>query len=153
MENFEFHNPVKLIFGPAESKRIGTEGKALGNKALLVSYADHAFMDALLKPPNKVVQDYSLEELWTEYGDAQEAHARGEAQAVKGQLDICPSVRVEGAEVFASDPRYPRSENRPHTRERVADSEVGCGPLANILRLGLRESCACMRPHGQSRAR
>ncbi|HUT25198.1 MAG TPA: iron-containing alcohol dehydrogenase [Sumerlaeia bacterium] len=48
MENFEFYNPVKVIFGPGEVSRTGAEAKRLGKKALLVSYKDHAFFGDLL---------------------------------------------------------------------------------------------------------
>jgi alcohol dehydrogenase YqhD (iron-dependent ADH family) len=41
---FEFFNPVHIIFGAGESKRAGEEARMLGQKALLVSYADHDFL-------------------------------------------------------------------------------------------------------------
>ena len=53
MEKFEFHNPVRVIFGPGEVKRVGTEAKALGKKALVVSYKDHAFSSDLLSRVEK----------------------------------------------------------------------------------------------------
>jgi alcohol dehydrogenase YqhD (iron-dependent ADH family) len=40
MEKFEFYNPVRVVFGPGELKRIGPEAKALGQTALLVSYKE-----------------------------------------------------------------------------------------------------------------
>jgi alcohol dehydrogenase YqhD (iron-dependent ADH family) len=40
MEKFEFYNPVRIVFGPGEVKRIGAEAKALGRTALLVSYKE-----------------------------------------------------------------------------------------------------------------
>ena len=40
MEKFEFYNPVRVLFGPGELKRIGAEAKALGQTALLVSYKE-----------------------------------------------------------------------------------------------------------------
>jgi alcohol dehydrogenase YqhD (iron-dependent ADH family) len=40
MEKFEFYNPVRVLFGPGELKRIGAEAKALGQTALLVSYRE-----------------------------------------------------------------------------------------------------------------
>ena len=38
MNNFEFYNPVKLIFGKGEIKSIGNHASALGKRALIVSY-------------------------------------------------------------------------------------------------------------------
>ncbi|MCY2931704.1 MAG: iron-containing alcohol dehydrogenase [Planctomycetota bacterium] len=48
MNNFEYANPVHVIFGPGESSRVGSEASKLGKKALLVSYKEHAFFRALL---------------------------------------------------------------------------------------------------------
>ena len=38
MNNFEFFNPVKLVFGNGESKNIGKYADGLGKTALIVSY-------------------------------------------------------------------------------------------------------------------
>ena len=38
MNNFEFYNPVKLIFGKGEIKSIGNHASDLGKRALIVSY-------------------------------------------------------------------------------------------------------------------
>jgi alcohol dehydrogenase YqhD (iron-dependent ADH family) len=40
MEKFEFYNPVRVLFGPGELKRVGAEARALGQTALLVSYKE-----------------------------------------------------------------------------------------------------------------
>jgi alcohol dehydrogenase YqhD (iron-dependent ADH family) len=44
MNNFQFYNPVRIVFGAGELKQIGSEAAAVGKKALLVSYADYGFM-------------------------------------------------------------------------------------------------------------
>jgi alcohol dehydrogenase YqhD (iron-dependent ADH family) len=48
MNNFEFYNPVHIIFGVGEIKRVGQEAKNLGKKALLVTYKDHAHFSDLI---------------------------------------------------------------------------------------------------------
>ena len=48
MEKFEFYNPVRVVFGPGEVKKVGVEAKALGSTALVVSYKEHAFFADLL---------------------------------------------------------------------------------------------------------
>jgi alcohol dehydrogenase len=48
MHNFEFFNPVRIIFGAGEVKRVGGEAAALGKKALLVTYSNHTFLDPLI---------------------------------------------------------------------------------------------------------
>ncbi len=49
MENFEFFNPVRIVFGEGEIRRIGEEAAQYGKKALIVSYKDHAFFSDLLQ--------------------------------------------------------------------------------------------------------
>lgn len=48
MYSFEFYNPVKVIFGAGEIKRVGSEIAKLGNKAFIVSYEEHAFFADVL---------------------------------------------------------------------------------------------------------
>jgi alcohol dehydrogenase YqhD (iron-dependent ADH family) len=48
MENFDFYNPVRILFGPGEIKKTGIEASKLGSKALLVSYKQHDFFKELL---------------------------------------------------------------------------------------------------------
>jgi len=48
MENFEFYNPVRIIFGPGEVAKTGFEAAKLGSKVLLVSYKEHDFFNDLL---------------------------------------------------------------------------------------------------------
>ncbi len=40
MNNFEYYNPVRIVYGAGQVDRVGAEAKQLGKKALLVSYAD-----------------------------------------------------------------------------------------------------------------
>lgn len=49
MNNFEFYNPVHIIFGIGEIDRIGQEASKLGKKALLVTYTDHAPFSGMIK--------------------------------------------------------------------------------------------------------
>lgn len=48
MNDFEFYNPVKVLFGAGKVDAIGTEAKRYGQKALVVSYREHGFMSELL---------------------------------------------------------------------------------------------------------
>jgi hypothetical protein len=43
MNNFEFYNPVKLVFGKGEAERVGEYAKGLGKVALIVSYREVGF--------------------------------------------------------------------------------------------------------------
>jgi alcohol dehydrogenase YqhD (iron-dependent ADH family) len=49
MNNFEFFNPVKLIYGPGEVQRIGLETVRFGKKALIVSYTEVGFYGDLFE--------------------------------------------------------------------------------------------------------
>ena len=49
MNNFEFYNPVKILFGAGEVARIGEMAKPYGKRALLISYAEADFCSDLCK--------------------------------------------------------------------------------------------------------
>lgn len=48
MNNFEFYNPVKVIFGPGEIKKTGIEACKIGKKTLLVTYREHSLLQTLI---------------------------------------------------------------------------------------------------------
>ncbi|MDP6634398.1 MAG: iron-containing alcohol dehydrogenase [Phycisphaerae bacterium] len=48
MYEFEFYNPVRVVFGVGKVACAGVEAAKLGSKALIVSYEDHAFISELL---------------------------------------------------------------------------------------------------------
>lgn len=47
MNNFEYYNPVRVIFGAGELNRIGQETKKLGNNVCLVSYKELGVLTSL----------------------------------------------------------------------------------------------------------
>ena len=49
MNNFEFYNPVKLVFGNGESSKIGEYAKGIGSCALIVSYKNVEFYGDLFE--------------------------------------------------------------------------------------------------------
>jgi alcohol dehydrogenase YqhD (iron-dependent ADH family) len=49
MHTFEFYNPVHLIFGAGEVKRVGSAAATLGQKAMLVTYSDHSYLDPVIE--------------------------------------------------------------------------------------------------------
>jgi alcohol dehydrogenase YqhD (iron-dependent ADH family) len=57
MENFEFYNPVRIIFGSGEVSKTGFEASKIGSKALLVSYKEHDFLKELLSKLESILQD------------------------------------------------------------------------------------------------
>lgn len=61
MQNFELYNPVRVIFGPGESKKIAEHVKTLGKKAMIVSYAEHDFFKHLLCDTEDALQQAGIE--------------------------------------------------------------------------------------------
>ena len=61
MLNFELYNPVKIVFGPGESKRVGNYAKDFGKKAMLVSYEEHSFFTDLLNAVKKNLEDNGVQ--------------------------------------------------------------------------------------------
>ena len=49
MNSFELYNPVKLVFGNGEAKRIGEYSRGIGSCALIVTYKNVDFYGELLK--------------------------------------------------------------------------------------------------------
>ena len=49
MKNFEYYNPVRILFGPGEVEKIGAEAGKWGKKVCLVSYKNVDFLRLLLE--------------------------------------------------------------------------------------------------------
>ena len=49
MNNFTYHNPVKVVFGLGTLKQSGDEAAKLGKRALVVSYGDASVSGTLAK--------------------------------------------------------------------------------------------------------
>lgn len=60
MNNFEYYNPVRILFGAGELKRIGDEAKALGQNVCLVSYKDLTFLEPLMTRIEVMLKDAGL---------------------------------------------------------------------------------------------
>lgn len=67
MNNFEFYNPVHVIFGAGEINRLGQETKKIGTKALLVSYEKYSFFPDQLNKAEKLLKESGVEVV-TYYG-------------------------------------------------------------------------------------
>lgn len=61
MNNFEFYNPVKLVFGNGESKKIGQYAKGLGKCALIVSYSKVDFYGDLFDTVKASLKENGIE--------------------------------------------------------------------------------------------
>ncbi len=61
MNNFEYYNPVRILFGAGELKRVGEEAKKLGSKACIVSYKDLTFLQSLMEKIEGLLREAGLE--------------------------------------------------------------------------------------------
>ncbi len=114
MNNFEFFNPVKIIFGAGEVKKIGAETARYGKKALIISYSEVGFYGDLFERIHS-----SLKEQGVEFADCFVATANpklGEAKiAIElGKKENCDVVIGVGggsamdlAKVVAAGILYP----------------------------------------------
>jgi len=57
MNNFEFYNPVHIVFGAGEINRAGALASQLGKQALLVSYQDQPVFDGLIETISSSLRD------------------------------------------------------------------------------------------------
>jgi Alcohol dehydrogenase, class IV len=61
MNNFEFYNPVKIVFGAGEVKRIGEISAEFGKKALIVTYQDTQYFGNLIENIENSLKDNGVE--------------------------------------------------------------------------------------------
>ena len=57
MENFEYYNPVKVVFGDGVLGQIGTYAARYGKKAMLVTYQDCAFFTKTIDQIHKSLEE------------------------------------------------------------------------------------------------
>jgi len=60
MNNFEYFNPVRVIFGAGELSKLASEAKQLGSKICLVSYKELGFLTPLMEKITAQLQDADL---------------------------------------------------------------------------------------------
>ena len=61
MENFEFYNPVRIIFGAGEIGKTGEEAIKLGKKALIVSYKEYGVLESVLVKVQELLRASNVE--------------------------------------------------------------------------------------------
>lgn len=90
MNNFEYYNPVRILFGAGELKRIGEEAKALGNNVCLVSYKDLSFLEPLMKRIEGLLKDAGLN-VFTFY----EAEPNPEITTITSGAEFCKANQID----------------------------------------------------------
>ncbi len=84
MNNFDFYNPVNVVFGQGVLKDLGEKAKPYGKKAVLVSYTDVSFFGDLFDILHK-----SLEDSGIEYKDYLAVEANPTIAQAKGGIELC----------------------------------------------------------------
>lgn len=61
MNSFEYYNPVRILFGAGELKKIGEEARKLGHKVCIVSYKELNFLKPLINKIEMLLGEAGLE--------------------------------------------------------------------------------------------
>ncbi len=119
MNNFEFVNPVKIIFGAGEVNRIGEEAKLLGKKALIVSYSVVDFYGDLFERIHKSLNDNGVEAIDCfvatanpKISEAKEGVRLGRENGVDMVIGVGGGSAMDTAKIVAAGIVYPKEDIR-----------------------------------------
>ena len=84
MNNFDFYNPVNVVFGEGVLSSLGEKAKLYGKKAVLVTYTDISFFGDLFDKLHS-----SLKESGVEYKDYLGVEANPTIAQAKAGIALC----------------------------------------------------------------
>jgi len=90
MENFEFYNPVRIIFGSGEILKVGKAAKEIGKKAILVSYEDQGSLQNSIKKIEKIIKEQNVD-----YVKFYKITPNPKLNEVKKGIDLCKAENVD----------------------------------------------------------
>lgn len=90
MNNFEYYNPVRVLFGAGELKRIGEEAKKMGKNICLVSYKELNFLKPFMDKIERLLKEEGLN-VFTFY----EAEPNPEITTIARGADYCRTVQAD----------------------------------------------------------
>lgn len=90
MNSFEYYNPVRILFGAGELKKIGQEAKKLGNKVCIVSYKNLNSLRSVISRIEKLLIDSGLD-VYSFY----EAEPNPEISTIARGVTFCKSNQVD----------------------------------------------------------
>lgn len=89
MNSFEYYNPVRILFGAGELKKVAVEAKKLGSRACVVSYKELAFLQPLMDKIERMLRQDGME-VFPFY----EVEQNPEIKTVKRGVEFCRSNQV-----------------------------------------------------------
>lgn len=90
MNNFEYYNPVRIIFGAGELNKIGAEAKVLGHKVCLVSYKDLSLLQPLMERIQGLLEQEGIEVV-----PFYEAEPNPEIETIAQGITLCKKEGVD----------------------------------------------------------
>ena len=90
MENFEYYNPVKVVFGEGTLEQIGTYAVQYGKKALLVTYTDCGFFAETIKTIHNKLNAAGITCV-----DYMGVTANPKVSQVKGGVELCKANSID----------------------------------------------------------
>ncbi len=114
MNNFEYYNPVKLVYGAGEVARVGSEAKVYGKKALIVTYTEIGFYGDLFDRIHTSLTENGIE--YTDYlgatanpkmCEAVEGIKIGKEKGVDLIIGVGGGSAMDLAKVIAAGIKYP----------------------------------------------
>ncbi|MBR5538577.1 MAG: iron-containing alcohol dehydrogenase [Clostridia bacterium] len=127
MQSFELYNPVRVIFGIGESKKIAEHVKALGKKAMIVSYEEHSFFQDLLSNTEAALEKAGIEVVKFYYIQANPliSHIRKAAEICRNEsVDFC--IAIGGGSVMDSTKAIAASVFYEHDPWKMFVSRQDC---------------------------
>ncbi len=130
MNNFEFYNPVKVVFGSEALEVVGEKAKEIGSKALIVSYTDRSFYGDLFDEINT-----SLDMAGISYVTFFEVTAnptiaqceQGIELCIKEECDVVIGIgggsAMDCAKMIAAGAKYPHDIRKMVSFSHSGDSE------------------------------
>ena len=129
MNSFSFYNPVRVLYGAGEVRRVGTEAARYGRRALLVSYGDVRFygdlperIRAWLAESGVTCAEAFLATANPTLAQAREGIAIGRQEGVDVVIGLGGGSAMDLAKVIAAGVLYPHDLRR---MIRFSHSEEG----------------------------
>ncbi len=131
MNNFEFYNPVELVFGAGEVKRIGEKSKRLGKKALIVTYKEIGFYGDLferihtnLMSEGIAYVDYLGATANPKISEAKEGIELGKKECVDFIIGVGGGSAMDLAKVIAAGIKYPTDIRKMIKFSHAQDDQI-----------------------------